>query len=65
METIAREAVISTMRAHAIRSREEAERNTGEHCVFRCSMSEACLASRRGMDEDEFLQGAGFIRRRD
>ncbi len=38
------------------------ERNTGDHCVFRCDFTEACLAGRRGMDEAEFLEASGFTK---
>jgi len=65
LATVAREAALTVTRMDAIKTRAQAERNTGEHCLFRCSLTESCLAARKGMDENEFMRAKGFVRRRD
>lgn len=62
LDEIVREAALTEKRKQQIGSRSEAERNTGDHCIFRCSFTEPCLAARKGIDIDRFLRGAGFTK---
>jgi len=62
--TVAREALLTRQRASLIHTRAEAERNTGDHCNWRCEFTESCLAGRKGVDEDEFMRAKGFTKGR-
>lgn len=61
---VAHDAALTVRRIDATPSLYFAERNTGEHCTWRCPYTEPCLAARRGMDETEFLEAAGFVQQK-
>jgi hypothetical protein len=67
LEEVAREVAVTMARAVPISKRAEAERNTGDHCLFRCDYPEPCLAGRKGGEkvETQFLVNLGFTQRKD
>jgi len=60
LATIAREAYRTFRRAYTIKPGEAERAPDSDRCSWRCPYTEACLAGRKGVDEQQYLVAAGF-----
>lgn len=61
LDRIALEAAATARMTYGVWAEGEAPRHTNtDSCKWKCSFTEACLASRKGMDERRFLLDLGF-----
>lgn len=61
LDTLAIEAWRSARAVYAWQPGTAPRHPDSEKCRFRCSFTEPCLASRRGMDEVRFLHDTGYV----